>query len=77
MDLSKLIHQSLQEIKEEINKKNNIDLIKNDILNPLIKHIIEQIYPYFIKLIIIILTFLILLIVIIFLNIKIIYKTNI
>ena len=77
MDLSKLIHQSLQEIKEEINKKNNMDLIKNDILNPLIKHIIEQIYPYFIKLIIIILTFLILLIVIIFLNIKIIYKTNI
>ena len=76
MDLSKIIHQGLQEIKREIYKDDNMDLIKNDILNPTIKHIIEQLYPYFIKVIFIIITLFILLIVIIFLNIRIIYKKN-
>tara|TARA_B110000008_G_C16417525_1_gene342398 strand:+ start:174 stop:404 length:231 start_codon:yes stop_codon:yes gene_type:complete len=76
MDLSKIIHRGLEEIKQEIYKEGNMSLIKNDILNPAIKHIIEQLYPYFIKVIFIIITLFILLIVIIFLNIRIIYKKN-
>lgn len=76
MNLDKLIHKSLQEIKKEINKQSNMIIIKDEILNPMIKHIIEQIYPYFIKIIIIIVSLFILLIVIIFLNIKIIYKKD-
>ena len=74
MDLTKLIHKGLEEIKYELNKIENMNLIKSDLLNPVITHIIEQLYPYFLKMIFLIITLLILLMIIIFLNIKIIYK---
>ena len=77
MDLSLLINKGLLEIKEELNKKSNINIIKNDLLNPIIQNIIEQLYPYFIKITISIILLLILIIIIIFLNIRIIYKESI
>ena len=77
MDLSLLINKGLLEIKEELNKKSNFNIIKNDLLNPINQNIIEQLYPYFIKITISIILLLILLIIIIFLNIRIIYKESI
>ena len=51
MDISILIKKSLNEIKNEFKKEDNMYIIKKDLLNPVIEHIINELYPYFIKLI--------------------------
>ena len=68
-----LINNMIKDLNNEIKKKNNNDYIKYEILNPLIEHIIKQLYPFFIKLIIIVVILFILIIFIIILNLKIIY----
>ena len=68
-----LINNIIKDLNNEIKKKENYDYIKYEILNPLIEHIIKQLYPFFIKLIIIVVILFILIIFIIILNLKIIY----
>ena len=58
---------------KEFKKEDNIKHIKEELLNPIIEHIIHQLYPYFLRLTFGIISLLILLIVILFLNIRIIY----
>ena len=74
MNLTLLTKNILLNITNELKEEENIKIIKNDILNPLIKHILNEIYPYIFKICIIILIILLFLIVTIFLNLKIIYK---
>lgn len=74
MDLSKIIRKSLLEVSDEFKKEENLDIIKNDLLNPVIEHVIEKIYPYFIKLTIGLILLFLLLLVIIILNIRFILK---
>ena len=73
MNLSIITKNIISNLKEEIEKEDNIELIKDDILKPLIKHIMDELYPYFLKTIIII-VILLFLIITIFLNLKVIYK---
>ena len=68
-----LINNIIKDLHGEIKKKENYDYIKYEILNPLVEHIIQQLYPFFIKLIVIIIILFILIIFIIILNLKIIY----
>ena len=51
MDLSSITKKVLSQISEEIKKDDNMDFIKSDILDPIIRHVISEIYPYFIKII--------------------------
>ena len=51
-----------------------MDLIKSDVLNPIIEHVIMQLYPYFFKFIIGFSLLLVLVVVLIVLNLRIIYK---
>tara|TARA_B100000035_G_C21002186_1_gene555508 strand:+ start:762 stop:989 length:228 start_codon:yes stop_codon:yes gene_type:complete len=74
MDLSFFINKTIQEIRMEINKEKNMKIIKEDILNPCIEHVIKELYPYFVKGFIIIIILFIFLICIFMLNLKIIYK---
>lgn len=74
MDLSKLIRKSLLEVSDEFKKEENLVIIKNDLLNPVIEHVIEKIYPYFIKLTIGLILLFLSLLVIIILNIRFIFK---
>ena len=74
MDLSTITNTILQNFKKEIEKEENILLIKKDLLRPIIKYTIDEIYPYFFKCIIGIIAVLLFLIVLIFLNLKIILK---
>jgi hypothetical protein len=67
------IKNMIKDFNYEIKKKENYDYIKYEILNPLVEHIIQQLYPFFIKLIVIIIILFILIIFIIILNLKIIY----
>ena len=51
-------------------KEENLELIKNDLLNPVIEHVIEKLYPYFVKLTIGLILLFLLLLVIIILNVR-------
>ena len=65
--------QGLNNLKRKGSKFQNMNYIKYEILNPLVEHIVQQLYPYFIKMIIIVIIFFILIIFIIILNLRIIY----
>ena len=49
MNLSTITKNILLNIREEIENEENMDIIKKDILKPLIKHIIDELYPYLLK----------------------------
>ena len=68
-----LVKNIIKDINNEIKKENNSNYIKYEILNPLVEHIVQQLYPYFFKMIIIVIIFFILIIFIIILNLRIIY----
>ena len=68
-----LVKNIIKDINNEIKKEENSNYIKYEILNPLVEHIVQQLYPYFFKMIIIVIIFFILIIFIIILNLRIIY----
>ena len=68
-----LVKNIIKDINTEIKKEKNFNYIKYEILNPLVEHIVQQLYPYFFKMIIIVIIFFILIIFIIILNLRIIY----
>jgi hypothetical protein len=74
MDFNFIIKKSVQDICEEVKKEDNMDLIKSDVLNPIIEHVIMQLYPYFFKFIIGFSLLLVLVVILIVLNLRIIYK---
>jgi len=74
MSFEILINNSIKDITKEIKKKENMNYIKYELLNPLIEHIVKELYPYFLKIIIVIVVLFILIIFIIVLNLRIIYK---
>jgi len=73
MTFDVLINNIIKDVNTEIKKDKNMNYIKYELLNPLIEHIIQQLYPYFLKMIIIVIIFFILIIFIIILNLRIIY----
>jgi hypothetical protein len=74
MSFEILINNSIKDVTKEIKKKENMKYIKYELLNPLIEHIVKELYPYFLKIIIVIVVLFILIIFIIVLNLRIIYK---
>jgi len=74
MSFDILINNAIKELNRELKKDNNMNYIKSELLNPLIEHIIKELYPYFIKIIIVIIILFILIIFIIVLNLRIIYN---
>jgi hypothetical protein len=73
MTFDVLINNIIKDVNTEIKKDKNMNYIKYELLNPLIEHIVQQLYPYFFKMIIIVVIFFILIIFIIILNLRIIY----
>jgi len=74
MDFNFLIKKSVQDICEEVKKEENMQLIKEDILNPIVEHVIIQMYPYVVKCVIGFIFLIILIIFLVILNLRIIYK---
>ena len=52
MSLHDIVKACIDEIISEINKEDNMKLLKEDIINPIIKDIMDGFYPYIIKIII-------------------------
>jgi len=69
-----LIENTIKDLNKELKKEKNMNYIKYEILNPLIEHIIQELYPYFLKIIVVIIILFILIIFIIVLNLRIIYN---
>jgi hypothetical protein len=74
MDLSVITKKVLSEISDEVKKEDNMNIIKHDILDPIIRHIIDELYPYFIKISIGAIIILVFIIITLFLNLRIIYR---
>lgn len=74
MDISTITKKIINEISDEIKKVENINTIKNDILNPIVSHIIEEVYPYFLKMIIFIIFVFIFILITLFLNLRIVFS---
>lgn len=74
MDLSVITKKVLSEISDEVKKEDNMNIIKHDILDPIIRHIIDELYPYFIKISIGAIIILVFIVITLFLNLRIIYR---
>tara|TARA_Y100001970_G_C14222775_1_gene853676 strand:+ start:1382 stop:1609 length:228 start_codon:yes stop_codon:yes gene_type:complete len=74
MTLNNIIYNFLNEMKDEVKDEKNMIILKEGIINPVIKEIINELYPYFIKILIIIIFIVLILLITIFLNIRVIFK---
>ena len=74
MNVSTITHSIIQNFRDEIEKEENISMIKQDLLRPIIKYTMDELYPYFFKCIILITAILLFLIITVFLNLKIMLK---
>ena len=74
MDFNFIIKKSVQDICSEVKKDENMELIKQDVLNPIVEHVIIQMYPYILKLVIGFSLLFILIVFLVILNLRIIYK---
>ena len=75
MNLTLLTNKLLINIIDELKKDGNIKIIKEDILNPVVKEIITELYPYIFRVFMIVLIILLFLIITVFLNLRIIYRS--
>lgn len=73
--LSDIIYNFLNEASSELKKEKNMNLLKKNIINPVIKEVIQELYPYFIRFIASALIMLVILLVTIILNIKVIFSS--
>mgnify|MGYP001157070598 CR=1 FL=1 len=71
-----LIQKILSELKVELNKEENMKIIRNDLLNPIISQILDELKPYFIKFVCVIIFIIVALFIMILLNIKVIMHHN-
>ena len=74
MNLSTITNSLLHNFKKELEKEENIVLIKKDLLRPIIRYTLDELYPYLFKCIILITAILLFLFIAIFLNLKIMLK---
>lgn len=74
MNLSDILYNFIQETGEEIKKEKNMDLLRSKVINPVVKEIIDELYPYIVKLVVSSVFFIIILLTTIVLNIKVILK---
>lgn len=74
MNLSDILYNFIEETGTEIKKEKNMDLLRKKIINPVIKEIIDELYPYIVKLVVSSVFFIVILLITIVLNIKVILK---
>ena len=74
MELSEIIKGFISEISDEIKEEENMRNLNDDILRPIIKEVIKELYPYILRAVICLFIFLLAIIILIFLNIRVIYS---
>ena len=74
MSYNAIVKKVLDNIINEINKEDNMDRIKKNVIEPIIHNTMYQLYPYILVFVITMITLLVLVFTILFLNIKLCYK---
>lgn len=74
MKLTDVIYNFIEETGIEIKKDKNMILLREKIINPVVKEIIDELYPYIIKIIISCIFIILILLITIILNIRVILK---
>jgi len=74
MSYNAIVKKVLDNIINEINKEENMDRIKKNVIEPIIHNTMYQLYPYILVFVISMITLLVLVFTILFLNIKLCYK---
>lgn len=72
MAFNQIIYNFLNETKEEIKKEKNMTILKDEIINPVVKEVIKELYPYFIKIFCCVIVVVLILLLTIILNIRVI-----
>jgi hypothetical protein len=76
MSFNLVMNKLLTNAKEELQNEDNLNLLKNDVLKPIVEQIFYLMYPYFIGVSIIFTLVIMMIFVILFLNIKICYSNK-
>ena len=71
-----IVLKLIQEVKSEIKKEENMFVIRQDIINPLVNQILDELQPYVFKSIVIITSIIVFLLITIILNIRVIMYHN-
>ena len=74
MEIDKICKDIVSLCSNEFKKDENMDIIKQDVLNPIVEHVILQMYPYILKFVIGFALLFILIVFLVILNLRIIYK---
>tara|TARA_B100000035_G_C20929106_1_gene522195 strand:- start:211 stop:441 length:231 start_codon:yes stop_codon:yes gene_type:complete len=76
MSFNLVVNKLLNNAKEELKNEENLNLLKNDVLKPIVEQIFYLMYPYFIGVSIVFTLVIMMIFVILFLNIKICYSNK-
>jgi len=76
MSFNLVVNKLLNNAKEELQNEENLNLLKNDVLKPIVEQIFYLMYPYFIGVSIVFTLVIMMIFVILFLNIKICYSNK-
>ena len=74
MNLSEIIYNFIGETGEEIKKEKNMELLREQIINPVVSEIVYGLYPYILRILLSTIFFVIILLITIILNIKVILR---
>lgn len=74
MSFNTVVTKLLNSMKEELQKEENIQIMREDIIKPVVEQIFMIMYPYFIAMGCIFIMIIVIIFVILFLNIKICYQ---
>ena len=74
MSFNVVVNKLLLSMKEELKKEENIQIMRDDIIKPVVEQIFMIMYPYFIGIGCIMIMIIVIIFIILFLNIKICYQ---
>ena len=73
MSFQVVVKKLLQTMKQELQSKENVQIVTEDIIQPIVKKVVEQMYPYFIGATVVFSFIILSIFIILFLNVKICY----
>lgn len=77
MSFNTIAKKLLNNAKDELKEEENLKILKDDILQPIVEQIFYVMYPYFIGVSLVVIFIIMLIFIILFLNIKICYSGKI
>jgi len=74
MSFENVVDEMYKSIRDELKKEKNMDILKNDIIRPIVNEAFNHIYPYLLGTIVIIIILFLSIFSVLFLNVRLIIK---